>query len=316
MNKVTLLVGAVCALVSLSLPVAASETAVERDADFLKLASVSAAVSRLGESELEFDKRAQWVMPIASLTKLMTALVVLDSDAPLDAWLTINKRHYKAPANAYSRLRIGSEARRQDLLLMALMSSENLAAYLLAHHHPGGYTAFVTAMNAKARQLGMLNTRFVDAEGLSTGNVSTASDLVKLVNAAYQEPLLRQLSTNPHHTVQFREPRYSLQYVNTNPVVRGSRWPVALSKTGYLSAAGRCLVMVTEIKGEPWVVVLLDSLGTRTPVGDAGRIKRWVETGVGGTVASAASNYEREKASSLNSLEASAQTALQETLFN
>ncbi len=315
MNKATLLVGVLCTLLCLSLSATAAETVAERDADLLKLASVSAAVSRLGVDEPEFDKRSQWVMPIASLTKLMTAMVVLESEAPLDAWIPIGKRHYKAPANAYSRLRIGSEARRQDLLLMALMSSENLASYLLAQHHPGGYTAFVTAMNAKARQLGMLNTRFVDAEGLSTSNVSTARDLVKLVNAAYQEPLLRQLSTNPHHTVQFREPRYSLHFVNTNPLVRGSLWPVALSKTGYLSAAGRCLVMVTEIKGEPWVVVLLDSLGTRSPTGDAGRIKRWLETGVGGTVAGAALTYEREKASSLGSQEVSAGTVISTNIF-
>lgn len=304
MIKVAFLFGLVHLLVSM--PAGATS---ERNEASLELASVSAAVARLGDDKLEYNKRAQWVMPIASITKLMTALVVLESEAPLDAWLSISKRHYKAPTNAYSRLRIGSQARRQDLLLMALMSSENLASYLLAYHHPGGYTAFVTAMNAKAKQLGMLNTRFVDAEGLSTGNVSTAHDLVRLANAAYKEPLLRQLSTNPHHTVQFREPRYSLQYVNTNPLVRGGKWPIALSKTGYLAASGRCLVMVAELDGEPRVMVLLDSLGTRTPIGDAGRIRRWLETGAGGTVAGAALNYEREKASSLSSQDGSAQTA-------
>ncbi|MDQ2076073.1 D-alanyl-D-alanine endopeptidase [Marinimicrobium sp. ABcell2] len=271
----------------------------ERDANALQLASVSAAVARLGSDEPEFSKRGDWVMPIASITKLMTALVVLESEQDLDAWLPVVKRARPAPVNAFSRIRLESEATRRDLLHLALMSSENRAAYLLARHHPEGYEAFIEAMNAKARALGMNNTHFVDSTGLSDANVSTASDLVKLANAAYEYPLIRELSTSSGRWVQFRGPRYGLQFGNTNPLVRSGRWDVSLSKTGYLNASGRCLVMIAEMGGEPHVVVLLDSLGTRTPLGDSGRIRRWLETGVGGNVAAAALNYERQRASEI-----------------
>lgn len=265
------------------------------NADALKLASVSALVAPLGSDEPEFSKRPDWVTPIASITKLMTALVVVESQQPLDTWLPVVERHVPASANAYSRIRLESEATRRSLLHMALMSSENRAAYLLARHHPEGYDAFIAAMNAKAEQLGMQHTKFVDSSGLSDGNVSTARDLLKLVNAAFEYPLLRELSTSPGERMQFRRPHYGLQYGNTNPLIRSGRWNVSLSKTGYLAASGRCLVMVTEVAGEPRVMVLLDSLGTRTPIGDAGRIRRWLETGVGGNVANAALTYEQEK---------------------
>lgn len=273
---------------------AASEN--PRDPARLQLASVSALVAPLGSEEPEYAKRADWVVPIASITKLMTALVVMESGAPLDQWLPVVERHFPAAANAYSRIRPESEATRRNLLHMALMSSENYAAYLLARHHPTGYDAFIAAMNAKAAELGMADSRFVDSTGLSDANVSTARDLLKLVNAAYQHDLIREVSTSPGRWMEFRGPRYGLQYGNTNPLVRSSRWNVSLSKTGYLTASGRCLVMVTDIGGEPRVVVLLDSLGTRTPLGDAGRIRRWVETGSGGKVATAALHYERDRA--------------------
>lgn len=265
----------------------------------LQLASVSAAVAPLGSKEIHYAKRDDWVMPIASLTKLMTALVVMDSNQPLDAWLPVLKRDYTAPANAYSRIRLDSEATRRTLLQIALMSSENQAAYLLARHHPEGYSAFIDAMNTKATQLGMKDTRFVDSSGLSEENVSTARDLIKLVNAAYQYPEIREFSVAPGQWVNFRQPRYGLQYGNTNPLVHSSRWDVSLSKTGYLTIAGRCLVLVTDVAGDPYVMVLLDSLGTRTPLGDAGRVRRWLETGNGGNIAGAASSYEREKAALL-----------------
>ena len=265
------------------------------DDSALQLASVSAAVARLGSDEPELLKRGDWVMPIASITKLMTALVVVESGADLDAWLPVVPRATPAAANAYSRIRLESEASRRDFLHLALMSSENRAAYLLARHHPEGYEAFIDAMNAKAQALGMTNTHFVDSTGLSSANVSTARDLIKLVNAVFAHQLIRDLSISPGQWVQFRGPRYGLQYGNTNPLVRSSRWKVGLSKTGYLDAAGRCLVMVADMDGEPHVVVLLDSLGTRTPLGDAGRIRRWLETGAGGSVAVGALNYERER---------------------
>lgn len=274
----------------------AASVAAERDAKALQLASVSALVARVGAEEPEYVKRGDWIMPIASITKLMTALVVVESKVALDAWLPAVERDFTAPANAYSRIRLDSEATRRDLLHVALMSSENLAAYLLARHHPGGYSAFIAAMNAKAEELGMTNTHFVDSSGLSDANVSTARDLSKLVNAAFKHSLIRELSTSPGHWVQFRQPRYALQFGNTNRMVHSESWGVELSKTGYLKSAGRCLVMVADLAGEPRVVILLDSLGTRSPLGDTARIRRWLETGVGGTVSKVAVAYEREKA--------------------
>jgi D-alanyl-D-alanine endopeptidase (penicillin-binding protein 7) len=274
------------------------------DATNLQLASVHAAVAPLASGEPLYTKFADAPVPIASITKVMTAMVVLDSGQPLDEWLTVVERSVKPPKNAYSRMRIGSDAKRADLLRITLMSSENLAAYVLARNFPGGLDAFVTAMNTKARDLGMHHTRLVDPAGLWPENHSTAADLVRMVQAAHRYPLIREMSTTSQHSVRFRNPRYSLNYGNTNSLVRSPRWDVHLSKTGYLSEAGRCLVMVTEVQGEPMVMVLLDSLGSRTPLGDAGRIRRWLETGNGGAVASDALNYERvrtaERAASLN----------------
>jgi|SRR5690554_3128 len=267
--------------------------------DELKLASVSAFVAPLDGTEPSYTKRADWVMPIASITKVMTALVVLDSGAALNQRLKVEKRHFNAAANAYSRIRLGSEAKRGDLLTIALMSSENYAAYLLARHHPDGYDAFIAAMNAKAQQLGMHQTHFVDSTGLSEQNVSTAADLGKMLKAAYQYPAIREASTGAKHDVWFTQPGYSLYFANTNPLVRSSRWDVLLSKTGYLNNAGRCLAMIANVEGVPTAMVMLDSFGKRTPLGDAGRIRRWLTTGHGGSVAGAASHYEQTKAQAL-----------------
>lgn len=260
-----------------------------------RLASVNAAVAVVGEDALMFGKHADRPVPIASLTKVMTALVVLDSGEPLDQWLTFRKRHTPAAANAYSRIRIDSEMRRSDVLRIALMSSENFAAYTLARSHPGGFDAFIEAMNAKARELGMTGSHYVDPTGLSAENVSTAADLVKLVNAAAQHPELRDYSTTGYFRAHFRNPRYSLSFGNTNGLVHRDSWGVTLSKTGYLSEAGRCLVMISEMNGKQVVTVLLDSLGTRSPMGDAGRIKRWLDSGARGQVAKAARRYEQNK---------------------
>ena len=273
-------------------PIAASPLS---DPAQLRLASAAAAVGRPGAEAPLFQKHADEVVPIASITKVMTAMVVLDSGASADEWLEILARDTPAPANAYSRIRIGSEARRRDLLNIALMSSENLAAHVLARHYPGGKDAFVAAMNDKAQALGMHQTRFVDATGLSSDNVSTAADLLKMVLAAHEYEEIRELSSAGRHDVWFRKPRYSLAYGNTNSLVHSESWGVALSKTGYLSAAGRCLVMVTQVEGEPVAMVFLDSLGTRTPRGDAGRVRRWLTTGEGGNVAGAALAYEQTR---------------------
>lgn len=263
--------------------------------DGLQLASVNAAVAYAGEDRLLHDKNAHRVVPIASVTKLMTALVVLESGESLDEWLIFHKRHLPAAANAYSRIRIGSEMKRADVLRIALMSSENFAAYTLARHHPGGYDAFVQAMNRKARSLGMTNTTFVDPTGLSADNRSSAADLVKLVNEVSRYPLIGDYSTTRYFTGRFRQPRYNLSFGNTNVLVHRDSWGVGLSKTGYLTEAGRCLVMISRMNGQQVITVLLDSLGTRSPMGDAGRVRRWLATGDGGSVARAARTYEQKK---------------------
>ena len=261
----------------------------------LQLASVNAAVAYADDEGLVYGKNADRRVPIASITKLMTALVVMESGEPLTEWLDFRERHIPAPANAYTHIRVSSELRRSDVLRIALMSSENFAAHTLARHHPGGYDAFIEAMNAKAVELGMLKTTFVDPTGLSVDNRSTAADLVRLVRAASQYPQIREYSTTRYFTAQFRQPRYRLAFGNTNVLVHRDSWGVGISKTGYLSEAGRCLVMLFELDGKPLVTVLLDSLGTRSPMGDAGRIKRWLTTGAGGSVAAAARAYERKK---------------------
>lgn len=260
-----------------------------------QLASVHALVAPLNPGTPVFTKFADHSVPIASVTKVMTAMVVLDSGQPLDEWLPIVAREDDPPKNAFSRIRPNSEARRGDLLRITLMSSENLAAYVLARHYPGGREAFIAAMNDKARELGMTQTLFVDPSGLWPENRASATDLLKMVRAAYEYPEIREMSTGPSQRVHFRQPRYSLDYGNTNALVHSSRWNVELSKTGYLTEAGRCLVMVADVAGEPTVMVLLDSFGTRTPLGDAGRIRRWLETGSGGVVAGAALDYERNR---------------------
>ncbi|WP_347330383.1 D-alanyl-D-alanine endopeptidase [Marinimicrobium locisalis] len=266
----------------------------EPDPSHLQLASIGAAVAPLDAPAPVFSKRADWAMPIASVTKLMTALVALESEADPEEWLTVEERHFPPANNAFSRIRTGSQAQRKDLLQVAVMSSENYAAYLLARHHPEGYDAFIRAMNEKAESLGMTQTHFVDSSGLSESNVSTASDLLKLVQAAHANTTLRELSQGGRHTVHFRNPDYSLYFGNTNPLVHSSRWEVSLTKTGYLNEAGRCLVMVADIDGQATAIVLLNSFGTRTPLGDAGRIRRWLTTGQGGSVASAAVRYEKD----------------------
>jgi len=280
------------------------------DAQGPNLASVNAAVAVAGSNALLFAKNADRSVPIASVTKVMTALVVLESGVPLDEWLVFQKRHTPAAANAYTRIRVGSEMRRADVLRIALMSSENFAAYTLARSHPGGFEGFIDAMNAKAKALGMTGTQFVDPTGLSVENLSTAGDLVRLVNAAAKYPEIREYTTTEYFRGQFRQPRYSLSFGNTNALVHRESWGVGLSKTGYLSDAGRCLVMISKMNGKRVVTVLLDSLGTRSPMGDAGRIKRWLDTGASGQVAKAARAYAQEKNASYNSAAHSTTAAL------
>jgi D-alanyl-D-alanine endopeptidase (penicillin-binding protein 7) len=265
------------------------------DPDGLRLASVHAAVAPLNSDDVLYSKYADRVVPIASVTKLMMAMVVLDGGQPLDEWVTVVRRREEAPNNAYSRIRIGSELRRGDLLRIALMSSENRATYVLAAAYPTGIDGFIKAMNEKARALGMTRTHFADPTGLSPHSRSTASDLLKMVKAAYGYRKIREYTTTDYYTAHFRSPHYSLRYGNTDPLVHSTSWQVLLSKTGYLNEAGRCLVVVTRIKDRPIAMVFLDAFGTRTPLGDVGRVRRWIRTGHGGSVAGAALRYERQK---------------------
>ncbi|MDZ7671144.1 MAG: D-alanyl-D-alanine endopeptidase [Gammaproteobacteria bacterium] len=289
---------------------AAAASAAAPSPEKLQLASVHAVVRDLAAGETLYRKFADVPVPMASVTKVMTAMVVLDGGQPLDEWLTIVDWNRDLQKNAYSRLRIGSQAKRGELLRIALMSSENLATNVLASHYPGGFKAFIAAMNAKAESLGMNQTRFVDPAGLSPDNHASADDLARMLQAAYGYETIRQLSTGYQHTARFRKPRYALGYGNTNPLVASSRWNLALTKTGYLSEAGRCLVMVTEVDGRPVAMVLLNSFGTRTPLGDAGRVRRWLTTGNGGTVAGPALAHERRRTQALQQARAPSEAAV------
>jgi D-alanyl-D-alanine endopeptidase (penicillin-binding protein 7) len=224
-----------------------------------------------------YAKNVDAVVPIASITKLMTALIVVDSNLPLGERIAISVEDRDGIKGTRSRLRTGTELTRADLLKLALMASENRAAAALTRAYPGGSSAFVAAMNHKAVELGMWRTRFVDGTGLSSENVSTAQDLVRLVSAAYRHPLIRDYTTESTHTVELANGR-RLQYSNSNRLVSNSGWEIGLSKTGYISEAGRCLVLQAKIATQPVIIVLLDSWGRLTRIGDANRIKKWIET--------------------------------------
>lgn len=298
----------------LALPISAADSdSNQLDTSNLQLASVHAAIMDLETGETLHGKFPDTPAPIASLTKVMTALVILESGQALDEYVTIVERDRPAPVNAYSRIRIGSEATREDLVRIALMASENLAAHVLARQYPGGYQAFIKAMNEKARELGMASTRFVDPSGLSSDNRSTAADLSRLLSAAWKHELLRELSTTRYHTVHFRSPRYQLRYGNTNVLVHRQRWDVGLTKTGYLNDAGRCLMMATEIDGKPVGIVLLNSFGKRTPLGDAGRVQRWLTTGHSGGVAGPAQRHEQQRVRELKAVQETRTAATEDT---
>ncbi len=226
-----------------------------------------------------FDKNADTVAPIASITKLMTAMVVLDAKLSMDETVSVEKDDSGTRKRARSRLSIGMTFTRSELLKMALMASENRAALALAQSYPGGTAAAVAAMNAKARQLGMLNTKFYDPTGLSQDNVSTALDLARMVAAAREYPLIRQYSTTATRSVDVQNGR-EMRFSNTNPLVRSASWDIGLSKTGFINEAGRCLVMEAKIKQRPVIIVLLNSWGRRTRVGDANRLRKWMENAI------------------------------------
>ncbi len=242
----------------------------------IDIRSRAALILRADTGEVLYAKNADQTLPIASITKLMTAMVVLDAGQAMNQTLSITDAERDRLRGTSSRLAIGTRLTRSDLLRLALMSSENRAAAALLRNYPGGKAAGVAAMNRKARALGMTRTQFVEGTGLSGANRSTPQDLARLVRAAARYQTIRAYSTTPDYSVMVG--RYRTQYRNTNPLVRNSAWDIAVTKTGYLNEAGRCLVMQATVSGKPVVMVLMDSWGTLTRVGDAGRAKRWLET--------------------------------------
>lgn len=244
--------------------------------DALELKSSVALVIDQDTNEVLFSKNPNAVLPIASITKLMTGLVVTEAHLPLDEKLTVSAEDVAATAGSRSRLLQGTELTRGEMMHLALMSSENRAAHVLGRTYPGGLDAFIPAMNAKARQLGMGDTRYVEPTGLSSSNQSSAQDLARLVRAAFEHPILRDLSTSPEAMVPVG--RHNLQFRNTNGLVRSPEWEIGLQKTGYISAAGRCLVMQAQLAGRKLIMVLLDSAGKYSRIGDAERIRHWLVT--------------------------------------
>ncbi|HEX4781758.1 MAG TPA: D-alanyl-D-alanine endopeptidase [Usitatibacter sp.] len=224
-----------------------------------------------------FSKNADQAAPIASITKLMTAMVVLDANLPMDEAIEITSDDIDLVKNTRSRLPIGSHFRRDDLMRLALMASDNRAASALGRTYPGGLEAAVTAMNAKAKVLGTAQTRYVDSSGLSPNNVSSPSDLGKIVAAATNYPLITEYTTTGAVSVTLPDSKRKLNFVNTNALVRHSDWKIGLSKTGYINEAGKCLVMQATIVNTPIVIVLLDSWGRLTRIADANRIRKWLE---------------------------------------
>jgi D-alanyl-D-alanine endopeptidase (penicillin-binding protein 7) len=243
--------------------------------DPLDLSANVALVIDQSSSEVLFEKNSQIALPIASITKLMTSLVVVEANQNLDELLTVTEEDVDRKRYSHSRLRIGSQLSRANMLHIALMSSENRAAAALGRHYPGGLPAFISAMNAKAAELGMTSSRFADPTGLSSANVSSARDLSRLVVAAYQHPLIREYSTDSHYAV---EPGgVTLEYRNSNGLIENPEWAIGLQKTGYIAEAGRCLVMQVNVAGRQVVMVFLDSKTKQSRLADADRIRKWLE---------------------------------------
>ena len=242
--------------------------------DSLDLKSSVALVLDQDTNEVLFSKNSQAVLPIASLTKLMTALIVTEAALPPDEVLSITQDDVDTEKASRSRLRVGTQLSREEMLHLALMSSENRAAHALGRHYPGGIDAFVAAMNQKAKLLGMADTRYVEPTGLSSLNQSSARDLATLVNAAYSHQIIRDLSTSPQYSVEVGTRQ--LQFRNTNRLVGNSDWDIGLQKTGYIAEAGRCLVMQTKLAGRKLIMVFLDSAGKYSRLGDAERVRHWI----------------------------------------
>jgi D-alanyl-D-alanine endopeptidase (penicillin-binding protein 7) len=259
-----------CALLAFSTLAAAKPTL------FPKLKSSSVLIVDQSDSTVLYSRRSDVAAPIASITKLMTALVVLDAKQPLDEPLAITQDEAALPKSRGSRLSVGTVLTRGDFMHLALMSSENRAAHALGANYPGGVPAIVTAMNAKAAALGMTTAHFVDPTGLSSDNVASPEDLSKLVLAAAQNPHIREYSTDPSYAVRVR--KHLVEFHNTDNLVKNPTWNIIVQKTGYITEAGKCLVMEAVIEGRNVIIVLLDSAGRLTRVADAKRVKTWMES--------------------------------------
>jgi D-alanyl-D-alanine endopeptidase (penicillin-binding protein 7) len=266
-------------------PTAASNAAPEKSAvpASLRLASGSVMVVDTSTGRTLVAKNADQQRPIASITKLMTAMVVLDAGPSMQEIITVTNDDIDHLKHTTSRLPVGTQLSRHEMLRLALMSSENRAASALSRHYPGGRQAFIKAMNDKAAQLGMPNTRFYDPTGLTPRNVSTAGELVKMVQAASNYDLIREFTTTPAREVALRPRTSPLQYKNSNVLVQkvNKNWDIKVSKTGYIAEAGRCLVMIANLANRQSVMVMLDSEGKLSPVGDANRLRKWIESGSG-----------------------------------
>ena len=252
-----------------------SRVKVVRAPQRLVIRSACAWVEDQQTGELFVQKRATAVLPIASITKLMTAMVTLDTHLDLQELITIEPEDVDTLRHTRSRLRVGTPITRGDALLLALMASENRCAHALGRTYPGGIDAFIAAMNVKAQSLGLIETRFEDPVGLSSGNVSTAQELARMVDAAYQYPVIREFTTREDAAVQLGY--RTMKFRNSNRLVRSPRWQIGLSKTGFIDEAGRCLVMQAQVAHRPVLIVLLDAQGKLTRFADANRIKRWME---------------------------------------
>ena len=250
-------------------------TGLHNIADSLDLKSSVALVMDQDTGEVLFSKNSQAVLPIASLTKLMTAVVIAEAGQPMDEVLSVTQDDVDTEKRSRSRLKVGTQLTREEMLHLALMSSENRAAHALGRHYPGGVDAFAKAMNRKAATLGMKVSRFVEPTGLSSQNRASARDLATLVKAAYQYPIIRELSTSPSYQVDVGSRH--LQFVNTNRLLRNAEWDIGLQKTGYITEAGRCMVMQTRLAGRQLIMVFLDSAGKYSRLGDAERVRRWLQ---------------------------------------
>ena len=243
--------------------------------DHLDLKSSVAYVIDQDTHEVLLSKNDQVVLPIASITKLMTGLLISGANLPLDESITITQDDVDTEKGSSSRLRVGTTLTRGELLHLALMASENRAAHALGRTYPGGLSVFVELMNAKAAQLGMRDTRYVEPTGLSSRNQSSAKDLATLVGFAYNDPMLRELSTSASYEVEVGN--HTLQYRTTNRLVKNPNWEIGLQKTGYISEAGQCLVMQAKVAGRKLIMVFLDSAGKLSRIADAERVRKWVE---------------------------------------